>query len=200
MNMLTLLYFVISKQPKNKRYPHNSIKTVSTANTTHQDYTSQGALPIRTLTSPNRQKIYFSSTSLLFRSIPEKYYTLFGFTTSDLNIKIHFKTTRRKRLRIPSRTNLRRYIFYYSRFLHHDRKYVLSTIHGFSTLAANNKPQIIRSKVIISIDRRIHRKNKFIIHSYENPIYDDQTCTPRPQDVTGPEKNRQTKHPDLFSP
>ena len=77
---------------------------------------------------------------------------------------------------------------------------ILSTIHGFSALAASNKPQIIRSKKLISIDGCIHRKNKFIIHSYENPIYDDQTCTPRPRYVAGPKKNRLTKHLDLTSP
>ena len=56
-------------------------------------------------------------------SIPEKLYESVGFTRLlDLNMKIHFKTTRWKRLRIPSRTNLRQYT---------------STIHGFSILAAN---------------------------------------------------------------
>ena len=35
---------------------------------------------------------------------------------------------------------------------------ILSIIHGYSTLAATNKSQIIRSKEIISIDSCIHRK------------------------------------------
>ena len=44
----------------------------------------------------------------------------------------------------------------------------------------------------------IHRKNKLIIHSYENPTYDDQTCTPRPRYVAGPEKDRQAKAIEPF--
>ena len=113
-------------------------------------------------------------------------------------MKIHFTTTWWNRLRIPSRTNLRRYISTIHGFF--TLTEILSTIHGFSTLAANNKPQIIRSKKIISIDRCIHRKSKFIIHSYENPTYDDQTCTPRPRYAAGPKKNRLTKHLDPISP
>ena len=55
--------------------------------------------------------IYFNPTSpLLVLSTPEKHYKFFVFTRLfDLNMKTHFKTTRRKRLRIPCRTNLRRY-------------------------------------------------------------------------------------------
>ena len=49
------------------------------------------------------------------------------------------------------------------------------------------------------MDTCIHRKNKFIIPSYEKPTYDYQTRTPRPRYVAGPEKDRQTKHPCLFS-
>ena len=57
--MLTLLYFATSIHPKIKRYPPNSVKSVSTANTTHQEYTSQGVPTIRTLISPNRPKYIF---------------------------------------------------------------------------------------------------------------------------------------------
>ena len=46
-------------------------------------------------------------------STPEKHYKLFGCTKTDLNMKRHFETTRRKRLRIPFRTNVRRYISIY---------------------------------------------------------------------------------------
>ena len=76
---------------------------------------------------------------------------------------------------------------------------ILSTIHGFSTLAANNKPQIIRSKKYKFIDRFIHRKNKSIINFYENPTYDDQSCIPRPRYVAGPKKEPadETPRPDL---
>ena len=40
---------------------------------------------------------------------------VFRVYKTDLNMKTHFKTTRRKKLRIPSKTNLRRYIVYHSR-------------------------------------------------------------------------------------
>ena len=50
----------------------------------------------------------------------------------------------KKRLRIHSRMNLRRCIC-----IHCSPQWpqILSTVHGFFTLAANNKPQIIRSKL-----------------------------------------------------
>ena len=93
---------------------------------------------LRTLISLNRQKIYFSPTSpLLVLSTRLKHDKLFGFTRPfDLNMKIYFKTTRGKTLCIPSRTSVRRCIVYHSRL---------------STLAASNKPPIVRSsKTIIS--------------------------------------------------
>ena len=52
MYMLTLLYFLTSKQPKKKRYPQNLTKSVATANTTHQEYICQG--------SPTTPIFYFS--------------------------------------------------------------------------------------------------------------------------------------------
>ena len=57
------------------------------------------------------KNVCFSPTSrLLVRSTQEKHCKFFGFTRLfDLNTKKHFKTTRRKRLRISFRTNLRRY-------------------------------------------------------------------------------------------
>ena len=48
MNVLILLYFVTSKQPKNKGYPQNPLKSVATTYTTHQECTSQDAPTIRT--------------------------------------------------------------------------------------------------------------------------------------------------------
>ena len=69
----------------------------------------------------------------------EKAQKLFGFTRLfDLNMKIHFKTARGKRLHIPSRTNLRRYIVYHSRL---------------ATLAANNKLQNSPAKT--NFDRQV---------------------------------------------
>ena len=61
--------------------------------------------------------IYIYPTSfLLVLSTPEKHSKFFGFTRLfDLNMKTYFKTTTRKSLRIPSRTNPRRYIVYHSR-------------------------------------------------------------------------------------
>ena len=79
MNMLTLLYFLTSKQPKNKGYPQNPIKSVATTNTTHQEHTSPGARTYLYCSKP--LKICFSSTSpLLDPSIQEKHYKCFGFT------------------------------------------------------------------------------------------------------------------------
>ena len=62
------------------------------------------------------KKMYFSPTTpLVVLPTPEKH-KFFGFTTLfDLNMKTHFKTTGRKRLRIQSRTDFRRYVVYYSR-------------------------------------------------------------------------------------
>ena len=57
----------------------------------------------------------------------QKAQKFFGFTRLfDSNMKMHVKTTRGKRLSIPSRTNHRRYIVYHSRL---------------SSLATNHKPQ-----------------------------------------------------------
>ena len=67
-------YFVTSKQPKNKGYPLNPIKSVAATNTTHQQHTSQGA-PTYPYFSKPLKYVYFSSTSpLLAMSIPEQYY------------------------------------------------------------------------------------------------------------------------------
>ena len=70
--------------------------------------------------------IHTSHTSpLLVLPTTEKHYKLFGITRLfDLDMKIHFRTTRRKRPRIPSRTNLRRRVFYHSRFVQPGRRYV----------------------------------------------------------------------------
>ena len=84
---------------------------------------------VRTRISPNPFEICISCTSpLLVLSLPTKHYKFSGFTKTDLNMKIHFKTTRQKRLRIQSRTNLRRYIC-----IHCSPQWpqILSTIHGF---------------------------------------------------------------------
>ena len=131
------------------------------------------------------KNIYFSPTSpLLVLSTPEKHYKFFGFTRRfDLNMNTHIKTTRRKRLRVPSRTNLTRCSL---------------TIYDFPPYLAANKPHNNSIKKIISIDRCIHRKNKFIIHSYENLTMTTRPV-PLPRDVAGPKKHRLTKYPDLFS-
>ena len=121
--MLTLVYFVTSKQPKNKRYPQNSIKSVATPNTTYQQYTSPGAPTHPCFSKPQKIcvfQLYQSPSGPVYARRTHKSY--FRIYKTDLNMKIHLKTTRRKRLRIPSKTNLRRYIF---------------TIHSFSTLAAS---------------------------------------------------------------
>ena len=85
---------------------------------------------LRTLVPSTVKNIYFSPANpLLVLSTPIKHKSF-----SDLpdcfffNTRIHFKTTRGNRLlvRIPSRTNHRRYTVYHSRL---------------STLAASNKPQ-----------------------------------------------------------
>ena len=74
MNMLTLLYFVSIKQPKNKGYPQNPIKSVATPNTTHQEYTLKMTYNSTTLFLQTVKNIYFSSTSrLLVLSTPEKH-------------------------------------------------------------------------------------------------------------------------------
>ena len=112
MNMLTLLYFVTSKQPKNKAYPQNPIlrsKSVATTNTTHQEYTSPGAPTYPSFSKPLKICIFQVYQSLSGSVYTRKYYKSFGFTRLfDLNMKIHFKTTWWKRLLTPSRTNLRR--------------------------------------------------------------------------------------------
>ena len=67
-------------------------------------------------------KEYFSPTSpLLVLSTHKK-----RIYKTDMSMKVHFKTTKGRGLRITSRTNLRRYIVYHPRL---------------STLAANDKPQ-----------------------------------------------------------
>ena len=58
MNMLTLLYFVSIKQPKNKGYPQNSIKSVATANTTHQEYTSVGVPTYPYFSKPIKIRVF----------------------------------------------------------------------------------------------------------------------------------------------
>ena len=124
MNMLTLLSFVTRKQPKNKRYPQNPTKSVATSNTTSGIHLSKEHL--RTPISPNGQKYIFQLHQAPSGPVytPEKHYKSFVFTRLfDLNMKIHSKAARQKRLLMLSRTNLQRYI---------------SSVHGFSTLAANN--------------------------------------------------------------
>ena len=89
---------------------------------------------LRTLSSPNRKNMYISALPVPLRAcICQRNTTSFSNLQRlfDLNMKVHFKTTRRKKPRIPPRTNRRRYVF--------------STIHGFSTLTATNKPLNIRS-------------------------------------------------------
>lgn len=89
-----------------------------------------------------------------------------------------------KRLSIPPRTNFGRYI---------------PTIHGFSSLVANSKPRIIRSKNLFRpTDVSIVKKN---IHSYEKPcLYRPDLSPPRPPILPGQKKkNLLTKHPDLIS-
>ena len=57
-----------------------------------------------------------SHSPLLVLSTTEKHYKFFGFPRLfDLNMETHFKTTWRKRLRIPSRTNLRWYLVHHPR-------------------------------------------------------------------------------------
>ena len=111
MNILTLLDFVTSKQPKNKRCLQNSIKSVATTNTTHQECTSQDAPTIRTNSFLQTEKKKFSSTSpLLFLSTPEKHDKSFGLQVSLIWHENTFQHYQVKRLRISTRTNLRRYI------------------------------------------------------------------------------------------
>ena len=145
MNMLTLLYFVTSKQPKNKGYPQNPIKLEATTTTTHQEYPSQDAPTLRSTLFLQTVKIYVSVPPVtLWSCLHQKNTTSFSDLQRllDLNMKIHFKTTRREWLRIPSRTNLRRYRSIFLPFtVSPPWPQVLSTIHGFSTLAANNKPK-----------------------------------------------------------
>ena len=74
----------------------------------HQECISQRTPTIRA-TSPTVKNIYFSSTSRLLVLSTEKH-QVFRIYKTEMNMKTHFKTTRGKRLRIPSRTNLRRYI------------------------------------------------------------------------------------------
>ena len=65
MNMLTLLCFVTSKQPKNKGYPQNPIKSVATTNTTHQEYTAPGA-PTYPYFFQTVESMYISALSVPF--------------------------------------------------------------------------------------------------------------------------------------
>ena len=135
MNMITLLYFVTSRQPKNKGCPQNPIKSVATTNTTHQEYTSQDAPTIRSTLFLQTVKTYISAPSVAFRScLHQKNTKSFGFTRLiDLSMKIHVKT--------PGEEG---YAYHPERIL--DDTLYISTIHGFATLVANNKSQIIRSR------------------------------------------------------
>ena len=150
MNKLTLLYFVTSKQPKNERYPQKSIQSIATANTTHQEYTSRCTY-VPLLSKPLKICIFQLNQIPSGPVYTRKHTQVFRIYKTDLNMKIHFKTTWRKRLRIPSRTKLRRYIC-----IHGSPHWpqILSNIHGFFTLAANNNPQIIRSKN--NFDRQVY--------------------------------------------
>ena len=118
----TNLRWYIAHHPRLPTLP--SRKQISLWRPAQQECTSQGAHTYPYFSKP--LNIYTSHTSpLLVLPTTEKHYKFFRFTrVFDLDMKIHFKTTRRKRPRISSRTNLRRRVFYHSRFLHPGRKYV----------------------------------------------------------------------------
>ena len=111
-----------------QKIPANFSTISSTINTTHLQYTSQGAP-----TYPFLQIVIVCISAPpgpFWSCLHQKNtisYKFFGFTKTDLYIKTHFKTTGRKSLYIPSRTNLR---LYYLRV---------------STLTANKSPTIYGS-------------------------------------------------------
>ena len=91
MNMLTLLYFVTSKQPKNKAYPQNPIlrsKSVATTNTTHQEYTSPGAPTYPSFSKPLKICIFQLHQSPSGPVYTRKAHKPFGFKRLfNLNMK-----------------------------------------------------------------------------------------------------------------
>ena len=133
---------------------HSRLSTLPSRKQPHYDDQHIRNVPLkaylRTLISTNRYRIYISFPHVPFWSCLHQKNTRLQvfriYKTVWLEHENKFQNYQVKRLRIPSRTNLERYIFYRSRFLHPGRKHVLSTMHDFSTLAANNKPQIICSK------------------------------------------------------
>ena len=114
----------------------------------------------------------------------------------DLTMKIHFKTTWRKKLRTPSRTNLRRYSVCFSIHGSPHWPQILSTIHGFFTLAASNKLKIIRSKKYFRSTCVSTVKKKSSSTSTKPHLRSPDLSRP-PRDVVGPKKNGRRKHPDL---
>ena len=121
MNMLTLLYFVTSKQPKKKRYPQNPIKSAAT-NTTHQEYTSQGAPTYPYFSKLLKRCIFQLYQSHSALSIPENTASFSGLQRRfDLNMENTFQNYQAKKAYHPER-------------IVDD---TFPTIHGFSTLAAN---------------------------------------------------------------
>ena len=108
-----------------------------------QSHTSWIHLSRRTYVPLFLQTIKTYSPILVLSKPQDTFY--FGFTRPvDLNMKIRLKTTRGKRLRIPSRTN------YHSRL---------------STLAANNKPQNRSIKKMNNFDRQVYPSQKQTHHS-----------------------------------
>ena len=127
MKMLTLLYFVTSKQAKSKRYPQNPIKSVSTTNTTHQEYLSRCTfVPLFLQTGKNMR---FSALTSPFwpylytrKTVPGT--SFFGFTKPVwFEHENTFQNYLVKKVMHTIQNASRRYI---------------STIHGFSTLVANS--------------------------------------------------------------
>ena len=151
---------------------------------------------IRDSSKPLKNIQFSSIRPLLVPSIQEKHYKSFGFTIMfDLNMKMHFKTTWRKRLRIPFRTKLRRYSCI-NGSPHWPQ--ILSTIHGFFTLAANNKRQIIRSKKKNrSTGVSIVKTNSSFISTKTPPTM--TRPEPHARDML-PDQKRLTKHLDLIPP
>ena len=133
MNMITLLYFVTSRQPKNKGCPQNPIKSVATTNTTHQEYTSQDAPTIRTTLFLQTVKyiyIYISAPPVAFWScVHQKSTKSFGFTRLfDLNMKIHLKTIKTTWGEKATHT------------IQNESYTICSIIHGFPPCLTANKP------------------------------------------------------------
>ena len=83
MNMFTLLYFVTSKQPKNKGWPTAKFNKISRQHRTSGMHLSRCAyvpLFLQTVKKHLVLRIYFSSTRpLLVPSIPEKHYQVLVF-------------------------------------------------------------------------------------------------------------------------